>query len=112
MMRPLNIRPSAIADVNASAAYIANDSVENALRLYDAVDATYGLIERNPLAWPRLSIVQHPQLQELRHRPVVGFPSYMVVYRVDAEAIVVLHILHAARDLPAVLARELGPEPE
>jgi len=108
----LSIRPTAVADVNAAAAYIAQGSVEHALRLYDAVDATYRIILRTPLAWTRLTVVEHPRLKELRHRPVLGFARYIVVYRVDAEDIVVLHITHTSRNLAALLGRETLVEPD
>lgn len=108
----LRIRPDADANIDEIAMHILRESAENASRFYEAVDVTYRQILMRPHAWPRLTIISHPELQELRHRPVVGFPNHLVVYRVEGATVLVLRVVHAARDLPAVLARELGPEPE
>ncbi len=108
----LRIRPRAIIDVNEAAAYIASDSVEHALRSYEAVDSTYRVILRSPSAWPLFTTSQELPLSGLRRRAVTGFANYLVLYCVDGQVIDVVRVIHAARDLPAVLARDIEPEPE
>jgi toxin ParE1/3/4 len=112
MSYTLRIRPAADANVDEIAMHILRESAEQASRFYEAVDVTYRQILMRPQAWPRLMVVTHPALGELRHRSVVGFPNHLVVYRVEETTVLVLRIVHAARDLPAVLFRELSPEPE
>jgi plasmid stabilization system protein ParE len=49
MIHPLRILPGAAADVDMAAAYIAQDSLDAALRFYDAVDQTYRELRLDPL---------------------------------------------------------------
>ena len=108
----LRVRPAADLDIDEAVLYIMRDSAEQSARFYGAVEVTYHQIRMRPHAWPRFIALEHPRLSTLRHRPVVGFPNHLVVYRIDDDVVLVLRILHAARDLPAVLARDIEPEPE
>lgn len=99
----LRIRPAADFDIDVAAAYIAQDSLEQALRFYDGIDDTFRLIRENPYAWPIYELIDHPRLAEIRHRSVVGFQNYLVFYLLNEGIIDVLRVLHGARDIPAVL---------
>jgi len=48
MTYTLRILPAADTDIDEAALYIAQDSLENALRSYDAIDTTYRLIRAHP----------------------------------------------------------------
>ena len=43
-------------------------------------------------------------IDDLRVWPVKGFP-YLIFYRFDGQRVVILRILHSARDIPASLRR-------
>ena len=105
MSHGLRILPAADADVDAAAFFIAQDSVDAALRFFDAVAATYHKIREHPRADARL-MFDHPRLQDVRKCSVQGFSSHLVFYRIDADMVEIIRVLHAARDLPAVLLEE------
>jgi len=46
----------------------------------------------------------HPRLNDLRKRSVKGFDSYLVFYRIDADMVEIIRVLHGARDIPSLLA--------
>src|SRR3979411_409425 len=99
----LRVLPAADDDVEEIAAYIARDSVQQAMRFYDAVGATYKMILEDPKRWA-LYALTHPRLRDVRKRAVVGFKNYLIFYRVDADMVEVVRVLHGARDLPTVFA--------
>jgi toxin ParE1/3/4 len=101
----LRILPAADADVDAAAFFIAQDSVETALRFYDAVEATFRLIREHPLAYARFEF-DHPRLQDVRKCSVHGFASHLVFFRVDADMVEIIRVLHGARDLPEALREQ------
>lgn len=106
----LRVTPAADKDIEEIAAYIVRDSVEQAMRFYVAVEATYGHVVQRPNAWRPVMDLGQPRAEGLRYRPLLGFPNHLVLFRVLAETVEVVRILHAARDLPAVLQRELAGE--
>ena|SRR5947207_1442670 len=99
----LRIRPAADHDVDDQAAYIVRDSIRQAMRFYDAVLATYKMILEAPRRWPLYGF-ELPPLCDLRKRSVLGFPKHLVFYRIDADMVEVVRVIHGARDLPCVLA--------
>lgn len=101
----LRILPLADADVDNAALFIARDSVEAAMRFYDAVEASYRQIRDHPKRWP-LYELDHPRLQELRKCFVTGFRSYLIFYRIDADMVEIIRVLHGAQDIPSVLSDE------
>ena len=106
MKYELVVYPDADDDVDGHAEYIARDSLETALRFYANVVDTYEEIAFMPLAWPELDLGV-PALGGLRKRGVIGFGNHLVIYRVTGNVVEVLCVVHGARDLPAVLSKEL-----
>jgi plasmid stabilization system protein ParE len=53
-----------------------------------------------------------PELAGVRWVPVQGFPKHMVFYRVDADdqLVLVIHVVHGARDLPAIVGENEGED--
>jgi toxin ParE1/3/4 len=99
MIHSLRILPKADRDVDLAAAYIAKDSLDSALRFYDAVDASYREIRSHPRRWPRYEL-EHPRLTNLRKRAVIGFANYLVFYRIDGRVVEIIRVLHGARNIP------------
>jgi len=108
----LRVTPAADRDADEIGGYILRDNFEQAAKFYDALDATYRHITLRPHAWRPVMLLNNPRADGLRYRPVLGFPNHLVLFRIADEYVDVVRILHAARDLPAVLLQELGPEPE
>jgi toxin ParE1/3/4 len=102
----LSIYPTAEADVDDAALFIAKDSIEAALRFYDSVERTYRQIRDHPMRSPRYEL-DHPKLANLRKRSVTGFRNYLVFYRIEPSIVEVIRVLHGARDIPSVLIEEL-----
>jgi plasmid stabilization system protein ParE len=82
----LRILPAADTDIDEAAAYIASDSLDQALRLYDSVDATFRLLREQPERWPVYKL-DHPRLQGVRRCWVAGFPNFLVFYRVEGSVV-------------------------
>lgn len=97
----LRILPAADADLDEHAAFIAADSVEQAIRFLDCVQSTYKLILDDPSRWALFGFV-HPTLQHMRKRSVIGFAKHLVFYRIDADTVEIVRVLHGARDIPAL----------
>ena len=102
----LHTTPAADADLDEIASFIAQDNLPAALRFYDAVDITYQQICNHPNRYPRFE-VGVPRLAGIRRRSVVGFSNYLVFYRVENENVLIIRVLHGARDLPRALEREI-----
>ena len=86
-------------------AFIARDNPAAAEKVLDAVDATFEQLARQPecgVIYP----TRNPQLKDVRMLPVNGFPNYLVFYRIEAEAVRVLYVLHGARHLARLFRRE------
>jgi toxin ParE1/3/4 len=101
----LVITPAADADVDSAAAFIARDNIQAALRFYDAIDVTFRQIREHPNRSPRYEL-EHARLSGLRRRAVARFENHLVFYRVEGEAVVVIRVLHGARDIAHALEED------
>jgi len=97
----LRILLTADSDVDDLAGYIASNSMEQGLRFCDAVRSTYALILDKPERWALYGF-GHPRLADLRKVPVLGFPNHLVFYRIDADMVEIVRVLHGARDIPSL----------
>ena len=71
------------------------------MRFYDSVAETYTMILKAPKRWPVYGFT-HPHLNNLRKRSVLGFPNHLVFYRIDADMVEIVRVLHGAHDIPAL----------
>ena len=102
MKRRIRFRDRAFADLHAQAGFIAEDSWVAALRFYDAVDATCRHLAR----WPESGALydsRRKRVRVVRLFPVRGFDRHLVFYRVENDTIVIVRILHSARNIPRIL---------
>ena len=91
-MLPVVWSATALADVDSIADYISRDYPSAADRLTDVLfEAALGLGERSALYRPG---------REPGTREMVVTPSYLLVYRVDLDAVRILNVLHSARLYP------------
>ena len=96
------LTPSAKRDINDIWDYIANDSIEAADRVLDALESAMARLAKNPKIghW-------REELADKRHRFFLVY-SYLIVYRGEAKALQIVRVLHAARDVQSIL--ELSPD--
>jgi toxin ParE1/3/4 len=79
---------------------------ETALRYYEAVLATCGLIAQQPLSGRTLHTTA-TGLERLRRFPVSGaFGTYLIFYQPGPIGIDVIRVLHGSRDIGALMGAE------
>ncbi len=96
-MRPFVLTPRAEQDINEIWDYIAADSIPAADRVLRELEAALRRLAKTP----GMGHVRE-DLADRRHR---FFPvySYLIVYRAEAKTLVVIRVLHAARDVQTIL---------
>ena len=93
-------RRRAVEDIDEHAAYIAEHNTRAAYRFLDKVEETFEVLQRHP----RIGSRRFDHIVEgLRAWPVSDFPSHVVLYFVSRGVVQVVRIVHAARDLDALL---------
>lgn len=80
--------------------HIASDNFEAADRVIEAIRSLFRRLKYHPLCGTGYP---HPDVQDLRKALVPEFRNYIVFYRHLPGVVRVLHVLHAARDLPRVM---------
>lgn len=99
------IAPTAQEDIVSSWSFIAEHSIEAADRLVDRLFHCFEQIARHPFIGEA-----RPDLGEDVRQSLVG--NYVLVYRPSPEAVDVLAIFHAARDVsPELLERIASNKP-
>ena len=102
-MKPvINKSPRAKADILDLAEFLARSSLAVAERFIDAAEASI----QDLILMPEMGNpweTENPRLRGLRYRPVKGFKNHLVFYRVTAESIDIVRVLHATRDLDAIV---------
>ena len=89
-------RPRFLDDLGEAYAWIASDSERAAERLLDRVDATIERLQEYPMiGTPREALA--PALRSIRVRPF----RHIIFYRVVSDEVVLIRILHGARELGA-----------
>ena len=96
------LTPRAQQDVNDIWDYIANDNIEAAGRVLDALDNAMIKLAKNPGIGHR-----RDELTDKRHRFLLVY-SYLIVYRHETKPLQIIRVLHAARDVQSILG--LAPE--
>lgn len=102
MSRVPDVRPKARADMLEYATYLADDSLNVALRFLDQAEETMAYVAAHP-GIGRPCEILHPSLDGLRSVAVNGFPNHLIFYRVlETQAVVVVRVRHGAMDIGAV----------
>ena len=97
----LRLTPMAEQDLEAVADYIALDNPGRALSFVRALREHCGRIMRNPLGY-RLRAELGENIRSCAHG------HYVIFFEASADEVLVLRILHGARDLPAQFGRADG----
>jgi toxin ParE1/3/4 len=76
---------------------IAQDNPRRAVTFIDEIEAHCERISVTPLAYPLLPGREATRLRRAVHG------NYLIFYRIDPDHVVVVHVLHGARDYEAIL---------
>jgi toxin ParE1/3/4 len=99
----------ALADLEEHAEYIRQRSPRAALRFLDAVESLFHQLASMP-GIGQLYQTTHPLNHDLRCFPVPKFPSHIVYYQPLGDGIIVIRVLHGARDIDRIIAQDESPE--
>jgi len=107
MTKRIVITPRASQDIDELFAYIAQNNSDAALQFFDAVRQTFAkLAQMSRMGRPYP--VTNLRLEGLRKWSVKGFEKYLIFYLSFDDSIEIVRILHAARDIEAILDLEEG----
>ena len=95
----------ALNDLEDQAEYLRQHSPRTALRFLDAAEDTLRQLATMPGIGERY-VTDNPSYQDLRCFPIPKFPSHIVYYKALEDGIVVIRILHGARDVNRILGQE------
>jgi len=85
------------ADLQQIGDYIAKDNPSRALSFVDELEQKCLTIAASSKAFPLVPRYEQHGIRRRVHR------SYLIFYRVEAEQVVIVHVLHAATDYAAIL---------
>ena len=97
MSQRYRLTPSAQGDVDRIVSFVAEDDVEAALRVHDALEQAFRYLAEMPA-------IGHTRT-DLTQRPVKFWSvySYLVVYDPASSPLTVIGVLHGARDVEDIL---------
>jgi toxin ParE1/3/4 len=100
------IRPRADQDLNERAVYFAKEAnPELGHRFLLAAHETFGLLATQPqMGWH--ARLRHVQLSSMRVFRITGFEKILVLYQPRGDGVEVLRVVHASRNLQALLSRK------
>jgi toxin ParE1/3/4 len=99
---PLTLSELAVADILEQAEwYGAQSGVKLMMRWEKAITASLLRILRNPRAGAPCSFEAN-ELRGMRRVMVAGFPKHLIFYRTQKSKVVVLRVIHGARDLESL----------
>ena len=105
MTRGIVQRPRAEQDIIDQVFHIHRDNPAAARRLLAAIDHTLAMLLDLPEIGARR---HHGRIEGLRMWQVRGFEKHLIFYRPSKDGIEVIRVLHASRDLVAVLDEDSG----
>ncbi len=94
--------PRADQDLAEHVEHIAHDNLDAALRLHEAVHRAVDRLADHPNIGVERTFAQ-TRLAGLRMWPVPDFTRYVIFYQAKPSAIVVVRVVHSARDVPGLL---------
>lgn len=93
-----------LRDIVELADYIAQSSLDAALRFLEAVEGTFKFLAVNHEVG-QLCRFENPETEGLRCWPVDRFPNHLVFYRVTDDSVVIGRLIHGARDIAMLLGK-------
>lgn len=105
MNRRIFITPKANQDLEDLFNYLNQNNPDVALRFFDATRQTIAQLAQTPGIGSPYQL-NNQRLAGLRKRGVKRFEKYLIFYLSQDDLLSVVRIIHAARDLPAILELE------
>jgi toxin ParE1/3/4 len=107
MKRKVILDPEADRDIEDEFNYLADRSIDAALRFLKATEETFDdLAEMPGMGSPRR--FKNSKLAGVRMWPIKDFPNYLAFYLTTDESIRVLRVLHGARNIERILDSDAG----
>ena len=103
MKRKFVVRPLAEIEQANHFLYLGSRNPAAAHRFLDAMEAALMRIRKDPGFGARLPVARH-EGQDIRFYRPKGFDSYVIVFRVTDDAVVILRVLHGSQDIDSALA--------
>jgi plasmid stabilization system protein ParE len=97
-----NWTPNAVGQLADIYEYIARDSQRYAARMVDRITARSRQLLKFPASGQVVPEYARPDIREVLEGP------YRLIYRVDPDAVVVLAVIHGARQLPPEPPEDAG----
>lgn len=105
-MVEVEYRESAVDDIEAIVDYLSDRNIDAALRFRDAIFESVAMLRQYPGSGPKYP-TKNQRLAELRKWRVNGFKNYLIFYLPHDDRIVIIRVLHGARDIGSIL-RDVG----
>ena len=102
MRRKLTVRPMAQMDIVKHGVYLIEQQSASALQFRPSIRSAVSAIKANPRSYAVLDRQVLPDL-ELRFCKPAGFKSYLIIFQVTDDSVVILRVLHASQDIDAAL---------
>ena len=96
---------AALRDLDEQAKFIQRDSPDAAIRFLAAAEVSFHLLAGMPELGERQEF-ERKELADLRAWQVRGFENYLIFYRPIEHGVEIVRVLHAARDIAAILEEE------
>ena len=93
------VTPEADRDVLDIADHISEDSIEAAFRFVESFKRSLLKLKDAPFRGAMIRLDAEP-LRSTRWIPVDGFANHLIYYTTEPEAVVVIRVLHGAREQP------------
>ena len=103
----LVITAAAEADLDSIVSYIASDNPVAAFEFREEVLASFGRLSHLPNIGHRQSYTDRSDLKDIRIlRVSARFRNYLIFYVVRQKELVIIRVLHGARDIPTLLLED------
>jgi toxin ParE1/3/4 len=96
-------------DIDDITYYIAQDNLAAAVAFFAAVESTCALLSTMPDMGSTRDY-HNPRFSNLRMFPVKKFEKYLIFYESSDEELLVVRVLHGARDIAALFEEEKDEE--
>ena len=103
-MKSITRRPKAAEDVEAHAMYIAEGSIDAALRFLERAEQTIRGLSMFPESGGQFP-TSVPELARMRTRLVKGFPNHVVFYIEREDSIEVVRVLRGGQDMDVEITK-------
>jgi toxin ParE1/3/4 len=102
----LSVSPQAQEDVDSYAAFVGQDDPAVGVRFFAAVNETFVSLCRHPLKGRRREF-RNPLFAGMRSVSVTGFRNHLIFYQPSWDRVLIVRIIHGARNLGPIFGPTL-----